>query len=236
MAGLDPDQAAGDQRPEELGPERLGLRSADVQADDLAPARFVDGVGDDDGLALHAAAVADLLDLGVDEQVRISALQRALPKRLHLLVEQRGDPRDLGLRDAQPERLDQLIDSPGRDAADIGLLDDRDQRLLGALARLQEAREIRALADLGDLQLDLAGTRVPTPGAIAVAMRRAVLGALTALGADQLRDLGLHQLLRDRPHRLADHVSVLVAQHLSDDLPDRHPVLTGHRRPPFVEA
>ncbi len=56
-------------------------------------------------------------------------------------------------------------------------------------------------------------------------MRRAVLGALAALGADQLGDLGLHQLLRDRPNRLADHVSVLLAQHLPDDLLDRHPVL-----------
>jgi hypothetical protein len=66
-------------------------------------------------------------------------------------------------------------------------------------------------------------------------MRRAVLGALTVLGTDELRDLGLHQLLRHRPDRLADHVTVLLAQHLPDDLLDRHPVLTGHRRPPFVE-
>jgi hypothetical protein len=28
---------------------------------------------------------------------------------------------------------------------------------------------------------------------------------------------------------------VLVTQHLPDDLLDRHPVPTGHRRPPFVE-
>jgi hypothetical protein len=66
-------------------------------------------------------------------------------------------------------------------------------------------------------------------------MRRAVLGALTAGGADQLGDLGLHQLLRHQAHGLADHVTVLLAQHLADDLLDRHPVPTGHRRPPFVE-
>jgi hypothetical protein len=29
---------------------------------------------------------------------------------------------------------------------------------------------------------------------------------------------------------------MLIAQHLPDDLLDRHPVPTGHRRPPFVEA
>ena len=67
-------------------------------------------------------------------------------------------------------------------------------------------------------------------------MRRAVLGALAVLGADQLRHFGLHQLLRDRSHRLTNHVCVLIAQHLPDDLLDRHPVPTGHRRPPFVEA
>ncbi len=66
-------------------------------------------------------------------------------------------------------------------------------------------------------------------------MRRAVLAALTTLRADQLGDLDLHHLLRDRPHRLADHVAVFLAQHLPDDLLDRHPVVTGHRRPPFVE-
>jgi hypothetical protein len=39
-----------------------------------------------------------------------------------------------------------------------------------------------------------------------------VLAALTMLGADQLADLTLHQLLRDHPHRLADHVCMLIAQ------------------------
>jgi hypothetical protein len=61
-------------------------------------------------------------------------------------------------------------------------------------------------------------------------MRRTVLGpALAALGADQLRHLELHHFLRDGPDGLADHVGVLVEQHLLDDLPDRHPVGTGHR-------
>jgi hypothetical protein len=74
--------------------------------------------------------LADLLDLGVDEQIRVAALQRPLAKRLDLLVQQPRDPRDLALADSQPEALDQLIDAPGADAADIGLLDDGDQRLL----------------------------------------------------------------------------------------------------------
>ena len=52
-------------------------------------------VRDDDALALNSPAVADFLDLRVDEQVRVAALQRPLPKRLDLLVEQPSDPADL---------------------------------------------------------------------------------------------------------------------------------------------
>src|SRR3954453_1461588 len=226
---LDADQAARDERAQELAPERLGLGLTDVQADDLASAGLVDGVRDHDRLARDAAAVADLLDLGVDEQIRVAALQRPLPERLDLLVEQPRDPTDLALADAQPETLDELIDPPRRHAADIGLLDDRAERLLGALARLQEAREVAALTDLRDLQLDLPGPRVPPPRPIAVAMRRPILGPLAVSRADQLGDLGLHQLLRHHAHRLADPVAVLLTQHPTDALLDRHPLGTGHR-------
>ena len=61
-------------------------------------------------------------------------------------------------------------------------------------------------------------------------MRRPILGpALAALGPDQLGHLELHQLRRDGLDRLADHIGVLIEQHLPDDLLDRHPVGTGHR-------
>jgi hypothetical protein len=43
----------------------------------------------------------------------------------------------------------------------MSLLHDGQQRLLGALARLQEARDVAALADLGDLrQLQQSGQAV----------------------------------------------------------------------------
>jgi hypothetical protein len=61
-------------------------------------------------------------------------------------------------------------------------------------------------------------------------MRRAILGPLAALGADQLADLDLHQLPGQPFDRLAQHVGVLVDQHLPDDLLDLHPVCSGHRR------
>ena len=50
------------------------------------------------------------------------------------------------------------------------------------------------------------------------------------LGARQIADLGVHDLLRNRPDGLADHVGVLIAQHLPNDLEGRHlswPALAG---------
>ena len=170
-------------RPRLTRPRRNSVQNASVSAsptsmrEDLAPAGLVDAVRDHQRLVDDAAAVADLLDLGVEEQVRVAALQRPGPERVDVLIQRLADPADLALADPQPEALDQLIDPPRRDAAHIGLLDDGQQRLLRAPARLQEAREVAALADLGDLQLDLARARVPAPGPIPVAMRRAILAA-----------------------------------------------------------
>jgi hypothetical protein len=145
---------------------------------------------DNNRFALDAAAVADLLDLGIDEQIQVAALELelalALAEGLDLFVEQPGDPRHLAPADPQPQRLDELVDPPRADAADIGLLDDGDQRLLGSLSGLQKAREVAALTDLGDLQLDLTRPRVPAPRPIAIVMRRPILGALTALGANEI--------------------------------------------------
>ena len=76
IASCDADQAALDQAAQEVGPERLGLGLADVEAENLAAAGLMDAVGDHQRLGDHAAAVADLLDLGVEEQIRVGALQR----------------------------------------------------------------------------------------------------------------------------------------------------------------
>jgi hypothetical protein len=106
-------QTARDKRADEVGPERLGLGGTHVQADDLAPAALVHAVRDDECLVLHAAAVADLLHLGVEPQVDVVALQRALQERLDLLVECRADAADLRARDPQSQALHQLIDPAG---------------------------------------------------------------------------------------------------------------------------
>lgn len=57
---LHADQPSGDQAPEEVSPERLGLRFADVEARDLPAARLVHAVSDHDDLPDHPASIADL--------------------------------------------------------------------------------------------------------------------------------------------------------------------------------
>src|SRR5215213_831250 len=152
---LDAGESALDQASEEVGPERFGLGLADIEGKDLAAAGLMHAVGDDQRLGDDAAAGADLLDLGVQEQVGVIALQGPGAERLDLLIQPSADPADLRAADAQAETLDELVDAAGGDAADIGLLNHREQCLLGPSPRLEEAREVAALADLRDLQLDL---------------------------------------------------------------------------------
>src|SRR3954464_13967237 len=66
--------------------------------------------------------------------------------------------------------FDEVVHRTGRDPMDIGLLDHGRERLLGRAARLQEGREVRAFAQLGDSEIDPACSRVPGPFAIAVAV------------------------------------------------------------------
>jgi hypothetical protein len=227
---LHTDQAALDQAAQERGPERLGLGLADVDAQDLAAAGLVHAVRDHQRLVDHPAAVADLLHLGVEKDIRVAALQRARPERVDVLIQRPADAADLAATDPQAEALHELIDPPGRDAAHVGLLDHRQQRLLRAPPRLQKAREVAALAQLGDLQVDLARARVPPPRPVPVAVRRAVIrAALAELCADLAGHLAFHQLHAHGLHRRAQPVAVLVHHHVLDDLRDRHPVGTGHR-------
>jgi hypothetical protein len=79
---LGADQATLDQAAQELGPERLGLGLADIDREDLAAAGLMNAMRDHQRLVDHAAAVADLLDLRIEEQVGIGAFQRPRPERV----------------------------------------------------------------------------------------------------------------------------------------------------------
>ena len=77
----------------------------------------------------------------------------------------------------------------------IGLLDHRRERLLGRAARLQEPREVGALAQLGDGEVDPAHARVPGALAIAVSVIEPLGAAHARRRAGQGLDLHRHQPL-----------------------------------------
>jgi len=104
--------------------------------------------------------------------------------------------------------LDQIVDRAGRDAVDVGLLDHRSECLLGHPARLQEAGEIAALAQLRDPQFDGAGPGLPVAVAIAVALRQPLRRLLAIAGAGQAADLQLHQPLGGEADHLAQQIGV----------------------------
>jgi hypothetical protein len=126
---------------------------------------------------------------------------------------------------AEAHGLHQFVDAPGRHAADPGLLDDRDQRLLGGLARLQEGWEVAALTQLGDAQAQGAEPCFQAAVAIAVAIIEPVDAALMAAGADQPFDIGLHQ---DLQHGFRHSPEKIALAALLQQRDKRHSIL-GHR-------
>jgi hypothetical protein len=100
-------EATRDQRAQEAAPERPPRRR---RVRSLAVAGLVHAVGEHERLAHDTARVADLLDLGIEPQVGVAVFKRPVAEGVDLLVEILTDPRDLALRDPQPERLDHLVD------------------------------------------------------------------------------------------------------------------------------
>ncbi len=207
---LDALQPALEQALEEGGPEGLGLARAEVQADDLAPALAVDRHGDYGGDGHDPAALPDLEVGRVQPQVGPLAFERAVQEGVHALVDLLAQPADPRLVDpGQAHRLRQLVDPPGRDAPDPGLLDDRDQRLLRGLPRLQERREVgRPGPQLRHPQLQGPEPGVEGPLAVAVPVGLALRRALVAGGADQALHVGLHQELQHRLGHGTEEVAI----------------------------
>ena len=117
---------------QELDPEGLGLGGADRHAEHLAPAVGVDRDRDGHRDRDDAPGLAHLHVGRIDPEVRPVALDRPLEESPHALVDLRAQPRNLAFGDAgHAQRLDQLVDRAGRDALNIGFLDDGRERLLG---------------------------------------------------------------------------------------------------------
>ena len=133
-------QATPVQAAQELRPEGFSLQDANLQAQHLAR-----------------------LDVGgIDPQVRPVALDLAVQEGALALVELSAQPADLALGDAaHVQGLEEVIHRAGGHAVHIGFLDNGGKYLLRSAPGLQELREVAALAQLRELQLDAAGTRVP---------------------------------------------------------------------------
>jgi hypothetical protein len=115
----------------------------------------------------------------------------------------------------------------------VGLHDDRQQGPVDAAARLQQGGEERALPQLGDAQLDVAGFGRQQPRAGAVAVGGALLGALIGPGADLLGSLGVDQRLQDQRERLADDVQVAAGTQCIQQLGQGR-LAEGHRADSLV--
>jgi hypothetical protein len=206
--------------------EGLGLGGADVQADDLAPPLGIAGDGDYGGNRDDAPALALAEIGGVEPEIGPFAGERSVEEGADPLVDVLAELGDGGLRDAgQAHGLDQVVHPAGRDAADPGFLDDRHQGLLGGLAGLQEGREVGALAQLRDAQLQGAEPGVEGAVAEAVAVVQALAGALVPAGADQALHIGLHEHLQ---HRLGDAAQEVAVSCFRQELGQWQSVL-GHR-------
>jgi hypothetical protein len=117
---LDTAQAAAGELSQESGPERLGLRSADVHAEHLAAPVAIDADRDDDGDRDDAAGPTHLHVGRIDPEVKPIAFERALEEGLHLAVDLFARARDLAPGDAaHAHRLDQVVDRAGGDALDV---------------------------------------------------------------------------------------------------------------------
>src|SRR6266576_3127757 len=137
------------------------------------------------------------------------AFERPVEEARDLAVDLAAQPRYLALGDAgHAHRPDQFVDRAGRDALDVGLLDDRRQRLLGQAARLEEAWKIAALAQLGDAQLNRPGAGLPITVAIAVTLSDPIGAAFAVRRAGQVLEFELHQAMRREPDHLAQQIGV----------------------------
>ena len=196
-------------------------------AEHLAPAVRVDVDRDDHRDRDDAMVAAHLHVGGVEPDIRPVALQRPVEERFDLVVDLLAQPADLALRNARSAHgLDEVVDRAGRDALHVGFLDHGAQRLLRHPPRLEEARKVRALAQLGDAQFDRASPRLPIPVAIAVALGEPLRRTLAMRRAGSDADLNLHQPLGGEGDHVAKNVGVGGLLHQRAKV--HH--IVGHRR------
>jgi hypothetical protein len=167
----------------------------------------------------------------IQPQVGVTrGIERSTTEGLDLGVQRGADATDLPAgKVGDTQRRHQVLDATRRHAADVGLLHHAQQCPLGTAPRLEQAREVAALTQPGDVEIEAADAGVPASLAIPVALGAASLGGSLAVdGADLGRHLGLHQRLAQHAHSFAQQVDVAVGCRLAQQLEQVHPVI-GHR-------
>jgi len=168
---------------------------------------------------------------GVEPDVRIRLIERAVAELGELLVEEGADPAHLAAADAAATQgSHEVIDLARADAEHVSLLDHRQERSVDASPWLEQGREEAARAQLGDLQLEASRAGVEDPLPVAVAVRGACRRSLVRAGADLRGRLSFDQPLHGVFENAPEHVRVSALQLIEQRLV-RHPVL-GHRGSP----
>ena len=206
---LDAAQAPPSQLAQELAPESLGFRGADVEAQDFASPVAVDADGDDDRGRDDAAGAADLHVGRVEPNIGPVAFDGAAEERFDLLVDLLAQPADLALGDAvHAHGANQVVNRTGRDPLHIRLLHDRRDGLLRQPSRFEKAREVAALAQFADTKLHRARSRFPVAAAVAVALGKTVGRAFAMRRPGTAFDIQLHQPLSGEADHPAHEIRV----------------------------
>ena len=177
------------------------------------------------------------MEQGVEPDVGVGpGIEGPVAELGHLGVEVLGQLGDLGLRHpVDAHRRHQVVDPPGRDALDVGLADHADQGLFGPAPGFEERRQVAALAELGDLQVDGAGPGVPAALPVAVSAVDPALGPLAVAGVAEHVDVGVHEQLGCHLHHLCEQVTSSIGlQVLAHELCRAHRVGDFHRIFSFV--
>jgi hypothetical protein len=202
-------QATTMQAAQEFAPEGLRLGRPDMQAHDFAFAIGVCGHSDYCRNADDAAALTLLKVGGIQPEIRPFAAQRPVEEGVHAVVDIGTELADGAFADAiETHSGHQVFHAAGGNAADPGLLDHRDEGFFAGVAGLQEGREVAALAQLGDTQVQLAEAGIQAAVAVAVAIGDTLARAFVAASANLAFDIGFHEHLHDGLRGLAEEIGV----------------------------
>ena len=177
-------QAPASRAAQEVGPEGLALGLADRHAEHFAATVTVDAHGDVEGDRHYPACPPHLDVTCIHSVVWPIAFDWPLEEGLRAPVNFSAESADLALRDAAHVHcLDQIIDRSYRDILNISFLSDSGQRFFGHPPGLKNFKEVTALSQLGDAQLNRARPGLPVAISVSIALSEALDIHLAVNGA-----------------------------------------------------